>query len=152
MSDAQKLWDWSGLRVEEFVAAVNAPNKYYIGRCKVIVPPFIIHEVVLLQTVDGVRVAMPGRPFLVGGKVALTDDGRLRRITMLSMLNADDWTGFTDAVVAAVEAEWGPLRKIKPMLRKIKPMVRVAAAAEAAEAVGEDEGADIELPAQYRPA
>jgi hypothetical protein len=47
--DAQKLWNWSGLRVEEYVAAVNPPNLYYLGRCKVIVPPFIIHEVVLLK-------------------------------------------------------------------------------------------------------
>ena len=52
---ARQPWDWSELVVEEFFPAVTAPNTVYIGRCRVVCRPWIIHEIAILNTAGGLR-------------------------------------------------------------------------------------------------
>jgi hypothetical protein len=49
----------------------------------------------LLNTANGLHVALPDRIYLSRGQIVLTDDGKPRRLTILSMLDPEDMASFS---------------------------------------------------------
>jgi hypothetical protein len=148
---ARQPWDWSELVVEEFFPAVTAPNTVYIARCRVVCRPWIIHEVAILNTAGGLRVSLPDRVYLSRGQIALTDDGKPRRIAVISMLDADDWNGFSDAVIEAVQAGWGPLGKSRRQRRQRATCSREQVSNPDSDAADAAVEMEMGLPSRYLP-